>query len=336
MAAELQPFTLLPWQDALWQRLQDSRAQQRLPHAVLLSGPSGVGKRLFAQRLAAALVCEDTQIQRQPCGQCKACRLIAASTHPDVHWLEPEEEGKNIRIDAVRALTARTTLTTQARGSRVFLISPAHAMNRAASNALLKTLEEPTASSVLVLISSQPHLLPATVRSRCQDIVFKPVDAAQAEQWLLGKVDKTELLPLLALTGGAPLAALKAAEEGWLSAAEDTVARLTELKLRKTNPMQVVEHWGQRALDGLLVDLARVCSDLVQLSSAQQSPRLFMPQARDNLQVLANGIDLQRLFNFTDELNRLKRQMNHNLNPQMLLEKIVTDWLALTRPQVRR
>jgi len=328
-------FELLPWQTTLWQKVLDRKKQHSLPHALLLSGPDGVGKRAFAARLAAALVCDEDAVDKQPCGECRSCQLVKSGTHPDLYWLEPEEAGKNIRVDAVRELITRTTLTTQAKGSRVFLISPAHAMNRAASNALLKTLEEPASSSTLILLSSKPHLLPATIRSRCQNIVFRPVEISQAKAWLSDKVETEQVEALLELAAGAPLEALKAAEEGWLPSAADTLNTLMELKLRKVNPMQVVEQWNDRALDGLLADLTRACSDLVHVASAEQSVRLFMPSQKDHLQALANGMELQRLFEFIDGLNRLKRQMTHNLNPQMLLEKIVTDWLALTRPEVR-
>jgi DNA polymerase-3 subunit delta' len=298
-------------------------------------GPDGVGKRQFAERLAAALVCEDASVDSQPCGHCKGCQLASAATHPDIYWLEPEEEGKNIRIDAVRGLIGRSVLTTQAKGSRIFVISPAHAMNRAASNALLKTLEEPASSSSLVLISSQPHLLPATIRSRCQTMVFKPVEARQAEQWLSGQVPEPDLRPLLALTGGAPLQALRAMEEGWLADAEGMLKQLTELKFRKVNPMHVVEQWTSRPLGSIFLDFSRICNDLAMLANTRNTQRLFMPQFRESLEILAKGMDLKRLFAFYDELYKLQRQMTHNLNPQMLLEKLMTDWLSLTRPGAR-
>ena len=328
--------TLPTWHAELWAQLQQRRARGSMPHALLLSGPAGVGKQLFATHLAKSLVCEAESVEQQPCGQCKACRLADAGTHPDIHWLQPEEEGKAIRIDAVRSLIGKTTLTTQARGSRVFLISPAHAMNRASSNALLKTLEEPSAASVMVLISSEPHLLPATIRSRCQDLLFKPVAAQQAGDWLREQAPQIQNQEaLLALSGGAPLLALRADEEDWLNQAQQTLAQLAELKQRKVNPMQVVEAWTQRPLQPLLNDLSRISSDLVQLASGAQAQRLFMPGQGGQLQSLAKGLDLVQLFGFIDGLNGLRRQMTHNLNPQMLLEKVVIDWLALTRPGAR-
>ena len=330
MSSETESFELLPWQHELWQRLQARRAAGSLPHALLLSGPVGVGKEQFARRLAASLVCESQD--EQPCGRCKACGLAAAHTHPDIHWLQPEEPGKAIKIDAVRELIARTTLTTQAAGSRVFLISPAEAMNKPSANALLKTLEEPSASSTLVLISSAPHRLPATIRSRCQSLLFKPVPQTEAEQWLQGRAGDPALL---ALTGGAPLLALQADQQAWLPAVQQLLEEMSELKSRKVNPMQVVEAWAQRPLEQMFDHLARVISDLVQTLSGAPDTRLFLPAEQQRLQSLAKNINLQALFRFYDGFNTLRSQMNHNLNAQMLFEKLVSDWLSLTRAGAR-
>lgn len=333
MPSESGHFDLLPWQTQLWRQVQAQRTQEKLPHALLLTGPEGIGKRAFAERLAAALACESDTLEAQPCGQCRSCRLTQSGTHPDIHWLEPEEGARQIKIDAVRDLIARTTLTTQAKGSRVFVISPAHAMNNASANALLKTLEEPSSSSTLLLLSSQPHLLPATIRSRCQVIAFRPVDAQHATQWLSEHMDANSAENALALVGGAPLAAMRAAEEGWLPRTQEMIQALTELKLRKINPMQVVAQWLEKSPETIFADLARICSDLMRLRGAETSSRLFLPNSREALTDLASGMELQRIFLFNDELNALRRQMSHNLNQQMVLEKIVTDWLAFTRPE---
>lgn len=325
----------LPWHAEIWRRLAALRTRQSLPHALLLNGPQGVGKNQFAIRLAAALVCEENDIERQPCGRCKACHLALTGTHPDIHWLQPTEAGKPIKIDAVRQMIRRTILTTQAHGMRVFVISPADALNRNAANALLKTLEEPTASSILILVSSAPHRLPPTIRSRCQTLSFRPVDDAQARSWLAGQLDEQAHDGLLAVAPGAPLTALRAAEEGWLARNETLIDQLQTLKLREINPMQVVEAWSALSLDALFEDLSRVCSDLTRLAVAGDASRLFLPGFLDGLQSLANDINVQGLFGYIDGLNELRQRMTHNLNPQMLVEKLIVDWLALTRRGLR-
>lgn len=342
----LQAPRLLPWHQALWKRVQDRRRLGSLPHALLLSGPSGLGKHDFAAYLAQALVCESRDQAAQPCGRCKACTLATAGTHPDITWLSPEEPGKQIRIDAVRSLVGRTTLTTQAQGSRVFIIEPADAMNRNAANALLKTLEEPGASSVLVLVSAAPHRLPATIRSRCQLLQFRPVSKTVAAQWLeqqslsgpegepLGDGAR-QYDALLALAAGAPLTALSAAAEDWLGRSERLLAQLQELKSRQVNPIQVVSQWGALPVDALFVDLSRILTDLTRVATAgsgvDSGSGLFLPSLAGRLQSLANDINVQALFGFIDQLNLMRLQMVNNLNQQMLLEKIVIDWLSLTR-----
>jgi len=335
MPEQNQAPSLLPWQKGLWQQIQKRRIEDKYPHALLLSGPAGVGKQQFGAMLAKSLVCEADSITQQPCGHCKSCSLVDAGSHPDVFWLEPEEAGKTIRIDAVRGLSQKSVLTTHSQNSRVFIVSPADAMNQASSNALLKTLEEPTSATAMILISSQPHKLPATIRSRCQTLSFKAVDTTQTESWLADRIDSSKKAELIALTGGAPLQIIKAKEEQWLENAVNLISDLEALKARKTNPIQIANNWNGQAPERILGDLSRICSDLIHLLSSKENTRLYIPSHRDRLQSLSKGINLQQLYFFMDELNQLRRQMGHNLNMQMLLETLVINWLSLTRPEAR-
>jgi DNA polymerase-3 subunit delta' len=322
----------LPWHDTLWKRVLEMQTHGRFPHALLLSGPRGVGKERFAQRLAAALVCDSEAVAARPCGECRSCRLSQAGTHPDIHWLAPEEEGKAIRIDAVRDLIGRSTLTTQSRGMRVFVIAPAEAMNRAAANALLKTLEEPVASSCLLLVSSATHLLPATILSRCQKLLFPPVAPAAAADWLRSRADPEGADAALALAGGAPLLAETYLAQQRIDQVVRLIGDLDALKNRKANPIAVAETWAALGAQTVLDSLKYILSDLLSASAAA-SPRLFLPLHREDLQALIKNIHLQQQFRFMDELYRLERQLGHNLNPQMLTERLVNSWLDTTRPE---
>ena len=230
-----------PWQIGHWQRIVSSRAAGRLPHAILLCGPAGLGKAHFARRLAEALVCTQPHGDGDACGSCGSCRLSRAGSHPDLHWVAPEEPGKMIKIDAVRELTAKSVLSAQAGGYRVFVLDPAEAMNRSAANALLKTLEEPASRSVLILVSSHPDRLPATIRSRCQALKFMIPSAEQVRGWLGSRLEDGDLERLLAVSGGAPLRALQAREEGWIEEGQRLIGELHALKTRRSNPLQIVE-----------------------------------------------------------------------------------------------
>lgn len=322
----------LPWQAEQWRRLAAARRAGRMPHALLLAGAPGLGKSAFAQRLQNALLCTRPDQDGDACGQCDACRLSRAGTHPDSHRVVPEAEGKPIRIDAVRAIAQRNVLAAQSGGYRVFVLEPADALNRAASNALLKTLEEPASRAVLILVSSHPDRLAATVRSRCQVVRFGLPPAAEVADWLAGRVPESEAGSLLAIAGGAPLRVLEARESDWTGLARSLVAELDALKRRRTNPLETVENWAARPLNLLLDGLQRCIADLVRLAADAGVSVLFHPNLRPELQSLGQGIDLQALFRFGDELARLEIESGRNLNVQMQIEHLVNRWLDTTRP----
>src|SRR3990167_5981854 len=156
--------------------------QARFPHALLCLGPTGLGKVNFAKTLAMTLLCD---IEKPAaCGQCRSCLLFQAGNHPDFYELSPEAKSKSIKIDQVRELIAALSQTSSRPRGQVALIHPAELMNRACSNALLKTLEEPSGSVVILLVANQFGALPATIVSRCQRLVFTPPPIEQATLWL--------------------------------------------------------------------------------------------------------------------------------------------------------
>lgn len=322
----------LPWHVDQWQRVADARAAGRLPHAILLSGAPGVGKSLFARRLAQSLICPTPDAAGDACRQCSACHQASAGSHPDLHWLSPEEEGKAIKIDAIRDLTHKSVLAAERGGHRVITIDPADAMNRSAANALLKTLEEPSSRTVLILVSSNPQRLPATIRSRCQVIGFPIPAPTQAREWLDENTTDADLDALLALSGGAPLRAQQADGQGWQVSDTRLMAELLGLKQRQGNPLQVVEEWQSRPLYLIFDGLKRCVADLVRLAHDPVTSRVYHAAARSDLQSLGEGIDLRRLYEFNDGLLQLEREAANNLNPQMMLEQLVNHWLHLTRP----
>ncbi len=322
-----------PWHREQWRRVARARASGRLPHALLLAGPPDLGKSAFSRRLAYALVCAEPDAAGEACGRCAACRQALAGSHPDLRILTPQEAGKQIRIDAVRSLTDASVLAAREGAYRVFLIEPADAMNRAAANALLKTLEEPSARAILILVSSHPDRLPATIRSRCQVLAFHIPAASEARDWLATKTQSTEDLDeLLAISGGVPLRALLAREQDWLEQGRLLARELLQLKKRKVNPITIVEEWEKRPLPLLSDSLKRCLNDLVKLASGLRDVAIYHPGMRADLQCLGEEIDLRGLHRFNDELLQMERDAPRNLNAQMQLEHMVNRWLQLTRP----
>lgn len=175
----------------------------RLPHALLLTGPPQIGKRTLALALAAAQICAADE---RPCGQCRACRLVAQGVHPDVRLVaaDDSERGREgvLKIDQVRELQREAALAPMEARSKVFVLREVERANLPAANALLKTLEEPSAHVVLFLTSARPHALLPTVISRCQVLALRSlprqqVTEALASHWGASR-DHAELLARLA------------------------------------------------------------------------------------------------------------------------------------------
>jgi len=204
---------LPPWLDATATTMLEQR--DRWPHALLITGAQGIGKHLLALHLAQALLCETPAAGGRACGRCVACNWVERGTHPDLRVIAPvtyDDEGNAtpadvIAVDAIRDLIAFALLSSHRGGAKVAVIAPAETLNASAANALLKTLEEPPPGTSLILVSSQPGRLPATITSRCHRFAAAIPDRAAAVAWLTGeKIVHPERA--LALAGGAPLRAV--------------------------------------------------------------------------------------------------------------------------------
>ena len=176
------------WHVELWSRLQARRQRNALPHALLLCGPQGLGKRDFLRRFVRGLLCQHPD-NGDACGNCRSCLLFDAGTHPDYVALsfglrKDGVQRQDIVVDQIRELSARLATASQFGGWQIASIDPADAMNTAAANALLKTLEEPATQTMLILVADAPWRMPATIRSRCQRIDFQLPKHDEALAWL--------------------------------------------------------------------------------------------------------------------------------------------------------
>jgi DNA polymerase-3 subunit delta' len=306
------PARPLPWQHEVWQRhVAPVLAAGQGHHAWLLHGPSGLGKWELASAVAEARLCQsrsgearDGQPAGVACGRCGACRLLAARSHPDLHWLVPqalrprlglpEEPAKDDRkpsqdivVDDVRGLVDAFTRTTYLGGARVAIVYPADALNAVAANTLLKTLEEPPPATLFILVAHRPGRLLATVRSRCLPLRAPQPSAAEALDWLRselpGSADAAQLAANLALCAQRALLARELIAAGvdlasWVA----QVARRQWRTAGGFDPMKAATSAQLPALELAAGALLRWLDDVGRLralrgGAARQSPSIDMP-----------------------------------------------------------
>jgi len=229
----MKPF---PWQIENWNKLQLANQAGRMTHAVLFTGPVGIGLKHFSNCLTASLLCENSDADTHACGDCRSCHLIKGESHPDLFNIEPEESGKQIRVDEVRKLIDSIHLKSTYGRCKIAVIAPADAMNRSAANSLLKTLEEPPGHSLLILLSHRPNLLPITIRSRCQHVRFNPAYDDATVRWVNENLQAGENAEdLLKMAGGAPLAIEEMLESHVLEYQRNILDDLFALKGRRSD-----------------------------------------------------------------------------------------------------
>jgi DNA polymerase III subunit delta' len=311
--------------------LQSAVTHERLAHAYLFHGEDAIGKRLTAIRLAQALSCEHPpETDRlDSCGACRSCRQIEARTHPDFFIIEPDPEQttQQIKIEQVREIEHQIMYRPLVGERKVCVIDNADRMTIGAANALLKTLEEPPAHSLFLLISSRPAALPATIRSRCQALRFTTPARTQVEAAL---ILKRELPP-------ADARFLAIISEGRIGEAltadvKDTHARRQELvELVRPQSLQSIGSVlssaeaiakGDRAQD-MLAWLARWIRDLVLIQVGGDRDQLLYLDDLATLEAYAQQANTDSLLDLLCEIEMTEQRATRNLNLHMALEMIL-------------
>ncbi len=318
------------WLEPAWQQLLLSWREQRLAHALLFGAPAGLGKRRLAERLAALLLCAEPTPAGDACGRCQSCGWLRAGTHPDLTVLAPEETGKAIKVDQVRALCAELAMTSHAGRYKVALIAPAEAMNSNAANSLLKTLEEPTPRTLLVLLSEAPGRLLPTVRSRCRVLNFAAPPTQEAIAWLetVAEVDDPERY--LALANGAPLAAAELAASGVLTERDQRLQELIAVFHGRADPLKIAADWQADAGTAVLPWWRQWLQMLLRYKLAQVPPA--EAGARQGWCQIADTVDSREMFQLCDRISATERALNSGLNRQLALEDLLIRWARLAGP----
>ncbi|MYM67371.1 DNA polymerase III subunit delta' [Pseudoduganella sp. FT55W] len=335
--------SIYPWQESSWQQLQALR--QRMPHAILFHGAAGIGKADFIERFAQGLLCEAVLPDGHACGQCASCGWFSQQNHPDYRRVRPEsmedeppaegEEGegdtkkaaksktpsKEIKIEQIRSLADFMNISTHRQGLRVVVLYPAEALNMPASNALLKTLEEPPPGTVFLVASNGLDRVLPTILSRCRKFALPMPSHAEALAWLKeqGVADADSWLRE---QGGAPLAAMAQAESGSREDLETLLQLLAHPSVE--GALKVADKLQKVPLAGPVSWLQRWLYDVFSYKLAGNIR--YYPRYQKELAGLADKIHVSRLLAAIKGANERRATADHPLSPKLFLEDMLLEY----------
>ena len=356
----MERLTPLPWQHELWSQLVGWR--DRLPHALLLHGGRGIGKRHLMKAFAQLLLCE-SPVDAVPCRGCAGCQLLAADNHPDLRWLTPaasmpdrddadaDDDGaqadrpearssragkpsREIVIDQVRKTSDFLSLSSHRGGRRVVLLFPAEALNAPAANALLKMLEEPPPGAVFLAVSDQLDAVLPTILSRCVLLRAPIPSQPQALQWLRSVgVDRAEAK--LAEAGGAPLGIADEAGLDHRQTLEPALhealikllsrgAALTGAQIVSTVPKDIAVAPAIRLLQRWGWDL---------LAERLAGRVRYYPQYQRQFATLSRAIEPSRVVDWAAALAQTQAVSDHPLNARLVVESALLGYAEAMRPR---
>ena len=313
-----------PWHKRVWQLVDTMFDQDRLPHALLLWGSAGVGKRLFAQQLAKRILCLSDNMG---CNHCQACHWLEKKVHPDFYIIEPQGDKKSIGIEQIRTLKASLTTASTQHAAQLVLIPKAHLLNVSANNAFLKLLEEPPGDIHFLLISDSLNNLPMTILSRCQKLYFPPASDLQVANHL----EQNGMDPQYASSlFGAPLLASNYLSELAMLAEQDIIDGLIALTHKKMSPCRVVETWLNYDISKVLGVIWRYFYQVLCDRQGIDRRGLIISKALEKKNYLSKNVSPHKIFTIIDKVVELNEHilLGHPINQTLWLEDLAVEMVG--------
>ncbi len=343
---------LYSWQQSQWEQLLS--APENFHHGLLFHGEKGIGKREFCIELSRSLLCESPDGNpASSCGKCQNCKLFDAGSHPDFHLLSTEYEAMEgrlglfgaycdryqdvkerdrktrysrvISVDQIRSLIERFSTHPHISKSKVALIAPAESLNSNAANALLKLLEEPPAESFLILSTSEPNRLPATIRSRCMSQAMALPDWQNALNWLEQYIPQDQSELALSLANGGPVEARRLFEAGLLEQQQNCITGIAGVIANRVNPIDLAGKLNKIEFEEVLIWLQKFAFELIKWSKTGGKP--VWPEVA---KIEPHSVSYQRLCVLYDRISSYRRIANDSVNSQLAIEDLTLAFQRIT------
>jgi DNA polymerase III subunit delta' len=300
-------------------------------HAYLITGPQGVGRRTLGLRIAQALNCPQPVAPGEPCRKCRTCGQIERMQHPDLAVIQAEAVGGVLKVEQVRELQHVLSLSPYEARFRVALLLRFEEANASASNALLKTLEEPPPQVVFILTAESAERLMATIVSRCEVLRLRPLSLQAARQGLetLGGLPPERALLLAHLSHGRPGYALRLNQQSesldrrqaWL---DDQIRLLGASRVERFSYSEGLAK-DKESLRAVLLIWLSFWRDVMLRAGGASAPLANLDRAEE-IQWLAESLDLQTAFRIVSALERTYNLLDRNINTRLAVEVLMLDF----------
>jgi len=342
-------FSNILAQEHIIEHFRRTLITRHLSHAYIFTGQDGIGKTLFAKEFSKALFC--TEGKDDSCNLCHNCVRIEKNHHPDIHWIEIEEEAKFLKIDNIRDLQHSVKLSPVESNYKIFIIKEADRMNEAASNCLLKTLEEPPPNTIIVLTANSLASVEETIKSRCQIIRFHPIPTHVIEYQLIKRfnADTSKIGWISRFCNGSLGNAFELLEDNFYEKNNDIVSRISG---PDTDNLLLAEEFidtylssydtleeKRKALKRILNCILQFYRDLliVKIRNTHDTRKnaflLFNAEHEDALQRNVNYLSQEQIISLIDEILLSTKYIDYNMNINLIVENIITRITVLISPK---
>jgi len=313
----------LPWLAPAQHTLRASLAADRVPHALLVHEDPGAGGLELAHWTSQLLLCRDRD--RAPCGACPDCRWVEDRQHPDCLLVHSESKSGQIVVDQIRAAERSCDSPDHSGRAKIAIMAPAEAINANGANALLKTLEEPTPSTLLMLVTSQPSRLLPTIRSRCLSLRVAAPSRAAAADWLASACGPGPWEEALAAVNLGPLALTDTDPAAIAATRREVVQQLAELAQQTLAPPAIAEHWAKDALELRLACTESWVTDQI-LAAAAGATDATEVRHRPYLPSGAKALNMGHLLEFHSAIRQLRALVHTAINKSLAVEDLLWRW----------